>query len=101
MPRWPGKKPAPVPNGITKCAEEGVLKARANLLTKQGPGSGKVLERDDLADIFGLDMMESVGTVPKAKTGKKAAKPVKGVAKKKTAAKKVSKKKKTRVVKSK
>lgn len=35
---WPGQKPAPVPNGITKCAEEGLVKAWAELLTKQGLG---------------------------------------------------------------
>lgn len=33
---WPGKKPAPVPNAITKYAEAGVVKAWAVLQTRQG-----------------------------------------------------------------
>lgn len=37
---WPGKKPAPVPNAVTKRAEEGIVNAWADLLTKQGQ-SGK------------------------------------------------------------
>ncbi|SFG33414.1 hypothetical protein SAMN05518801_11751 [Novosphingobium sp. CF614] len=43
---WPGKRPAPVPNAITKRAEEGLIEARAELLTKQGPG-GKTKVPDD------------------------------------------------------
>lgn len=31
---WPGKKPAPVPNSITKRAEVGLVKARASLLVR-------------------------------------------------------------------
>lgn len=38
---WPGKRPAPVPNGITKCAEEGLVEVRADLLTKQGAAGEK------------------------------------------------------------
>lgn len=78
-----------------------VSAGKAAPLTKQGPGPGKVLGGDDLADMFGLDMAESVGTVAKAKTAKKAATPVKRIAAKKAATKKGKKNKKTRVVKSK
>ena len=78
-----------------------VSAGKATPLTKQGPGPGKVLGADDLAGMFGLDMAESVGTVVKAKTGKKAATPVKRIAAKKAATKKGNKNKKTRVVKSK
>ncbi|MCX6602210.1 MAG: SWIM zinc finger family protein [Acidobacteria bacterium] len=76
-----------------------VSAGKAAPLTKQGPGLGRLLGRDDLADMFGLDMMESVGTVAKVNPGKKAAKPVKGIAKKQTATKTGSTNKKTRVVK--
>ena len=78
-----------------------VSAGKAAPLTKQGPGPGKILGGDDLADMFGLDMAESVGTVVKAKTAKKAATPVKRIAAKKAATKKGNKNKKTRVVKSK
>ena len=78
-----------------------VSAGKAAPLTKQGPVSGKILGGDDLADMFGLDMAESVGTVVKAKTGKKAAPPVKRIAAKKAVTKKGNKNKKTRVVKSK
>lgn len=40
---WPGRKPAPVPNAITRRAEKGMVKANAELLSKQGPeGTTKV-----------------------------------------------------------
>ena len=78
-----------------------VSAGKAAPLTKQGPGPGKILGGDDLAGMFGLDMAESVGTVVKAKTAKKAATPVKRIAAKKAVTKKGNKDKKTRVVKSK
>lgn len=34
---WPGRKPAPTPNVITRRAAQGMIKANTALLTKQGP----------------------------------------------------------------
>lgn len=42
---WPGKKPSPVPNGITKQAKVGLIGAWADMLTRQGV-NGQTRERD-------------------------------------------------------
>jgi uncharacterized Zn finger protein len=63
-----------------------VSAGKAAPLSKQGPGSGKVIGEDDLAAMFGLDMAGGARTVAKANTGKKEAPPVKRVAAKKSAA---------------
>src|SRR5580692_2547662 len=53
--------------------KELIVKAGKGLpLSKQAPTSGKVLDAEDLSDIFGLDMAQSIGTdAPKKKASAK------------------------------